>query len=253
MKRALIVGANYKGDLKLEGCVNDAMSMKEFLEGRGWNQILVLTDSKDSVAKPTLSNLKKGIDWLYSESKVSDFGKGAYKKVDKAHQYFFSYSGHGSQRKDKNGDEEDGQDELLLLCDDKEFVDDDLNTLLTQRLTPDDSLFVLIDACQSQSSMDLKYQTDEDGNIKVVNKKAKQTECDTVLLAGSKDSESSFDVSIDNKPCGALTYCFKEVMSVNSRIDSSNLLKEVRKMIKKYSNQTPYVTLGRKKDVSLSF
>jgi hypothetical protein len=43
---------------------------------------------------------------------------------------FFSYSGHGSQVVDKNGDETDSRDEVILPLDFNVITDDELNTII---------------------------------------------------------------------------------------------------------------------------
>lgn len=64
---------------------------------------------------------------------------------------WFSFSGHGSQIKDYNGDEADGMDETILPVDYKtagHIVDDDLYAIV-RRITRGARLTVLLDACHS--------------------------------------------------------------------------------------------------------
>ena len=62
MKRALLVGINYRGTKsELSGCINDVENVKKYLLKRGYSEenIVVLTD--DTPVKPTKSNILKCI------------------------------------------------------------------------------------------------------------------------------------------------------------------------------------------------
>jgi hypothetical protein len=61
--------------------------------------------------------------------------------------FFLSYSGHGSQVPDKNGDEKDGWDETWVLYD-RQLVDDELYSLWSQ-FAPGVRILVLSDSCHS--------------------------------------------------------------------------------------------------------
>ena len=70
----------------------------------------------------------------------------------------FGYSGHGSNISDKNNDETDGRDELIIPLDLKQIVDDELKQLIQTYLKKDVTLFALFDSCFSGTMLDLKYQ-----------------------------------------------------------------------------------------------
>ena len=77
----------------------------------------------------------------------------------------FHFSGHGSQKKDYAGDEEDGLDETILPTDYKtagQIVDNDLNTMLIRPLAPGVTLHAVVDACHSGTVMDLAYTSSRD-------------------------------------------------------------------------------------------
>ncbi|KAJ1523079.1 Ca(2+)-dependent cysteine protease, partial [Nowakowskiella sp. JEL0078] len=104
-KKALFVGINYFGsDSELKGCINDVKNVKAFIISRyGFrddpNLMLTLTDDQQPWQfKPTRANIIAGINWLVQGVRPGD-------------SLFFHFSGHGSQQKDMDGDEDDGYDE----------------------------------------------------------------------------------------------------------------------------------------------
>lgn len=64
---------------------------------------------------------------------------------------WFSFSGHGVQLQDQDGDEFDGMDEALLGSDMVNIVDDDILAIL-EKIPPGARLTGLIDACHSGTS-----------------------------------------------------------------------------------------------------
>jgi hypothetical protein len=61
--------------------------------------------------------------------------------------FFLTYSGHGGQVKDTNGDETDGMDETWV-CYDRQFIDDELYDLWS-KFKPGVRIVVLSDSCHS--------------------------------------------------------------------------------------------------------
>jgi hypothetical protein len=103
-KRAVLVGINYVGQRgELRGCHNDVVSMKRFIEKRGFSDMRVLMDDS-SHEQPTGKNILAAIDWLTEGASKGD-------------SLFLHYSGHGGYVKDDNGDEADGMDETIVPVD----------------------------------------------------------------------------------------------------------------------------------------
>lgn len=70
----------------------------------------------------------------------------------------FYYAGHGSQSRDKNGDEQDGMDETFVLHDSrseglKDFTDDEFDHLLTRLHKNTQQITVFLDSCNSGTAM----------------------------------------------------------------------------------------------------
>lgn len=68
---------------------------------------------------------------------------------------FISYSGHGSNIVDNNGDERDERDEVLFTGDLKIISDDELNTIFKQ-VKSGVNVYCVFDCCNSGSIIDLK-------------------------------------------------------------------------------------------------
>jgi len=73
-------------------------------------------------------------------------------------QAWISYSGHGSQVKDRSGDEADGLDEVIVPCDYEHagfITDDALKRMI--RFGRGSSLMLFMDCCHSGTMLDLPY------------------------------------------------------------------------------------------------
>ena len=81
--------------------------------------------------------------------------------IDRAHandEVVIYYAGHGSQTKDKNGDEQDGWDETLVFHNArtngiKDFIDDELDSLLTKLHDKTQHITFFLDSCNSGTAM----------------------------------------------------------------------------------------------------
>lgn len=263
-KRAFLIGINYKGTpSELGGCINDVLAVKELLiVNFGYNEDNILLLSDDTLIKPTASNILEGWRWLISKSPAKDFNK-----VDKyillsdedRVNFFFHYSGHGSQVRDINKDETDGKDETICPLDFDTagmITDDIIRENLAIKIPSGSKLFALIDACHSESSFDLLW-TVKSGlfgsfNLSKVGKYS-PTIGDVSMLSGCQDFDTSADIQVEGKGQGALTYAFLQVLKKNNyNITYDKLLSEIRSYIRKkrLSNQVPCLSFG--KSVKLS-
>jgi metacaspase-1 len=144
-RRALCIGINRFRDRDappLNGCVNDARNIAELLHGAyGFRSgdIRVLLD-----AQATRAAFLDGLDWLVSGARAGD------------HLVLFT-SSHGSHIPDLDGDEDDGEDEVLIAHDhDWErsvLIDDEIAQHIV-RLPAGASLVSLWDTCHSGTMND---------------------------------------------------------------------------------------------------
>jgi hypothetical protein len=149
-RKAVTIGINYFGQSgELRGCINDSHCMIHLLKTRfGFNDrdILALADDRqDPVLVPSRQNILNAIQWLMSDLQPGD-------------SLFFHYSGHGSQSRNRTGDE--AMDSTLCPVDYKSagmIIDDELSARLINPLPPGVKMHVVIDACHSGTVLDLPW------------------------------------------------------------------------------------------------
>lgn len=138
-KKALVVGIDkYKNpSWNLEGCTMDAAVMSGMLQDHfnfPCDYVRVLMDER-----ATKAAMLERLDWLVRDAKAGDI-------------LVFFYAGHGSQVRDRDGDElEDAMDEILCPHDlnwDDPLTDDILSTYF-KRVPPGANLTVIFDCCHS--------------------------------------------------------------------------------------------------------
>eukprot|EP00994_Dinema_validum_P007182 NODE_574_length_1536_cov_108.625420_g419_i0.p1 GENE.NODE_574_length_1536_cov_108.625420_g419_i0~~NODE_574_length_1536_cov_108.625420_g419_i0.p1 ORF type:complete len:440 (+),score=96.12 NODE_574_length_1536_cov_108.625420_g419_i0:54-1373(+) len=157
-KRALMVGINYKGQAgELAGCVNDVLTMQQWIKSKGYNDIRVMVDDpRVSAEMPTYQNILTGFQWLVQGAAPGD-------------SLFLHYSGHGGQMRDDNGDEHDGQDETVVPVDYKtagQMRDDVVHNALVVPLPEGVQLTVIMDCCHSGTILDLPHKFEANaGNL----------------------------------------------------------------------------------------
>jgi hypothetical protein len=138
--RAVLVGINkYKmANSDLSGCVNDVTNVRDSLIkffGFKIDDIRVITDER-----ATKKAIMERLTWLVKGAKARD-------------RLLFHFSGHGSQVRDRDGDElKDKMDEILcphdMDWDGTYIVDDELRKLFAG-LPKGCALEVLLDSCHS--------------------------------------------------------------------------------------------------------
>ena len=219
-KKALLIGINYTGTSnELYGCINDVNSIKERITKQGFNNINVITDL--TTKKATRINILEGFKNLLMNCQAGDL-------------LFFVYSGHGSYAIDRNGDEKDGRDELIVSCDLQGVLDDELKTLIQTYLKADVTLFALFDSCFSGSVLDLKYQFMDSLNYENFTENSKQLETlgNIFMISGCTDNQTSADAVFEGKANGAMTWSLLESLKQKPNINWRELVVNMRDLLK---------------------
>jgi len=222
IKKALLVGINkYVPELgaDLQGCVNDVNNMYALLTntfGFKPDNIRVLIDER-----ATRQGIIDRLKWLLDKAMAGD-------------ELVFHYSGHGSQIRDRNGDELDDQlDEILCPHDmdwDNPLTDDILAEILKQ--LPKGVYFTMIcDSCHSGTMtknfgnpgcrlqlprfivppFDIQCRTTgRHLNVNKIGMKGRGSDQNHILISGCRDNQTSADANIDGKYQGAFTWAFTE-------------------------------------------
>ena len=121
--------------------------------------VILTDDAQDPTGQPTRHNILRAMQWLVDGAEPND-------------SLFFHYSGHGGSTQDKNGDEEDGNDEVIYPIDYKEaghILDDEMHTILVNPLKSGVRLTCIFDSCHSGSALDLPYMYSTSGVVKEPN------------------------------------------------------------------------------------
>jgi hypothetical protein len=214
-KRSLCVGINGYSGLPghgLNGCLNDARNLGNVLGAvYGFDQVKTLLD-----AKASRQGILDGLDWL------CDCAQPGAELV-------FSFSGHGTQKADLDGDEPDRLDECLCpsdLCDsnwDRALITDDELSARFLRLPRGVHLTVIADCCHSGTiTRELERHKSRFLSPRLhgrmafgrnLRRLAQVPAAPWVCLSGCKDTETSADAFIDERYAGALTYSLLRVIA----------------------------------------
>ncbi|PMD55154.1 peptidase C14 [Hyaloscypha bicolor E] len=155
-RKALIIGINYFGSShQLNGCVNDAKNIRNFLvQDRGFSpaphDMVFLTDEAPNQGTPffpTGANIMAALHWLATGNSPGD-------------SVWLSYSGHGGQVKDPDGDRESGLDDTICPVDFEsqgQIDSDTLHKVIVSPMIKGARLTVLFDCCHSGSAIELPY------------------------------------------------------------------------------------------------
>lgn len=201
-KYGLMIGINYINcdeSMRLQGCINDILFMKDMLfkkyNYKNKNVTLLRDDSDDFRYKPTGNNILYNLRNIVLKANPND-------------EIWIHYSGHGSFIKDTDGDELDGNDEVLIPSDFEEngvITDDILLSILELSKCP---IMITMDCCHSGSICDLTYsfhyQSDKTFSRKVERKKHIRNQ-NIFMLSGCRDNQTSADVGINDHYEGAFT------------------------------------------------
>jgi hypothetical protein len=219
MKRSLHVGINEFTGLpgsNLQGCVNDAHDMADALSHvYGFNQVKILLN-----ADASRRGILDGLDWLICGAQPGD-------------ELVCTFSCHGTQIDDKNGDEPDRLDEALCPADlnyknwDSTLIVDDELAQYFSVLPEGVNLSVIADACHSGSVMRdvfrrprflpprlrcapaLGPRPRRIGSCVIAETQRH------VLLSGCRDTETSADAYIDGRYNGACTWALLQAIAEN--------------------------------------
>ncbi|MEU5806320.1 caspase family protein [Streptomyces sp. NPDC047718] len=135
--------AKYNGwDGQLTACENDARDMAELARAAGFQDTVLLTE------QGTVGNI------------TTELRKAA-RKLQDGDILLFTYSGHGGQMPDTEGDEPDELDETLVFYD-REFLDDELKREF-RRFSPGVRIFSLLDCCHSGTATEVPGAGDGNG------------------------------------------------------------------------------------------
>jgi len=209
VKRALLIGINYNSlpDLKLNGCINDAILMRNMLiDAYGYeksNITVMRDDGLSDYPLPNRSNIINSLEGLCALTTASD-------------ELWFHFSGHGTYRRDTNNDEVDGYDEVIVPLDyatNGTIVDEHLKSILE---TAAGTVIITQDCCNSGTGWDLPYRftTDASNRVVLYRESDAMNNSNIYMFSGSRDDQLAADTyNIDTvRSIGAFTTAFVDCL-----------------------------------------
>lgn len=236
-KKALLIGINYNGtSSQLNGCINDINNISSILTEKyafSSGSIIKITD--ETTQKPTRDVILASFAQFLASGVEGDL-------------LFFSFSGHGSYTLDRNNDETNGNDEMIISSDLKGIVDDELKALIQTNLKKNVTLFALFDSCFSGTVLDLKYQYLDSlaNDASTVNNNETETIGNVIMISGCNDAQTSADAYVDKKYQGAMTWAFISVITtLTTKPSWRDLLVNMRDKLKTSQfTQLPQLSSG---------
>ena len=224
MKKALLIGINYYSvpGNTLNGCINDIKNMSTILTskfGYDASNVTMLRDDATTLSMmPTKANMLAQLNELMAAS-------ANYSEI------WIHYSGHGSQVIDRNGDEKDGLDEVIVPVDFRKngfITDDTLRDILSKSKC---RTFILLDSCHSGTGCNLEWSFEYTGNgfVRTQNNRATISNTQIFMISGCKDSQTSADIydTTDKQYEGAFTDMFLKALQQNNyNVSLSKLYKD---------------------------
>lgn len=141
VKRALLIGVNYKGlNCELRGCKNDSEDIYDVLvQHLGYSAENTTLMTEDELVPPSLKPIRQNIINALNRE-IEQLGQGDH--------FLFSYSGHGSQLRCKEGTyEPQNMDSTMVPLDyvtNGEITDQELRQIFSKAPTGS-TIFVLAD------------------------------------------------------------------------------------------------------------
>lgn len=252
----LLIGCEYvtyekKGAMKrLPGCHMDIrMAQKMLMEHYGYNteDFIIVSDETLQTLQPTRDVILKQLDDLVERCK----------RHSSITQVVLYYSGHGTQTKDINGDEEDGMDECIVPCDFMEhgLIEDDIFfDRVWSKLPLSVKVTCVFDCCNSGTIFDLPFLYDGKKlckNPKITSKKLSTPLPLIVTLSGCRDPQTSasaynLEKNIDWE--GAMSYALREILKRHNYTPTpiTTLIDEMRTLLSQLKfSQVPQLGISR--------
>ena len=237
-KQACLIGINYENSqYKLNGCVNDVYKLRQLLISQyGYNSADIRLVINQAASRDAI---------------LREFTRLVANAVE-GDTICFTFSGHGFHTNDQNGDEKDGQDELIVSADMRAVRDDELKAILQKHLKAGVKLFTLFDNCHSGTILDLRYQYLKNAQPSlVVHDKCQETKGQVVCLSGCADNQVSMDAYLNNQYNGAMTWALVDLLSKEKGLSWGECVKKVReKLASRQFKQLPQLTSGVQFDIA---
>ena len=140
------------------------------------------------------------------------------------------YVGHGTNVRDKNGDENDGYDEAMVF--DDAFVVDDVLIKTLLKYKNDESILTLVtDACHSGSIWDLQSQVE-----------GRTLPPNIISISAATDKQTAKQTVKEQLEQGMFTYFMKRAVKANPDATPLDLRKEMKPQLQRYQQNVTIAT-----------
>jgi hypothetical protein len=189
---AILVGINYVNDSRnrLLTCFRDIEGIAQWLlSTRAWHasNLYVLTDvtSPSSVLDSSITRRRPTIGELTRVwHEVQERAKRQPTEI------VWMYSGHGTHKPNTDDSELDGQDEYLVMTDGL-IRDDDVYSKFIRPLPSTCSVLAVMDACHSQTIVDLPFSYNRLSDSMTQESKYLDTNPRMICISGCRDEQTS--------------------------------------------------------------
>lgn len=239
---AICIGINYSNTANaLTKCIEDAYKMKNIAISKGYT-VKMLVDEPGQLY-PTKANILAQLDAI----------------PDTTTKLFISYSGHGTQTIDTNGEENDYKDEVVVcLPPDNVFsavrdylVDDEIAQIFKMKFSNRDmDIFLFFDCCHSGTMSDLRYEYRQGAAAPVIADTGLTTNSSflprILSISASQDDQVASEVSTG----GVFTTAFKTAVQSYPKLTIDNLLTVMNSSNITQYGQRPKLTVSTIVDVT---
>lgn len=253
MKRALLIGIEYKGDPNnmLNGCIDDIINMRNMLIDAyeyDMNSIVMLRDDlNDSSKLPTAINIMKQLENIVAQSSSPD------------DEIWIHYSGHGSQIVDKRHLKSSGLTEVIVPLDFKSagFITDFQLLTVIQKIKC--TAILMFDCCHSGTMCDLPWAFEYTSPSTYIRTKVDNIVIENphiYMFSGCKDEQTSADTysALLKESVGAFTFILLECLrKCNHHMEIFHLYREVCITLGQYGFSQRPVFSSSSKDAQYVF
>jgi hypothetical protein len=223
--KALLIGINYRGDNRLDGTLDDIISVYQFLTQKSTKSpCFNVSNVKLSLEKsqnannvfPTKENIKKSIEWL-----GKDIGTGD--------SVYIHYSGHGERKVSMD------------LVKGETVSNQELSSWIQTYIPSSVYVVAVFDSCHSENAIQLNGDRD------------------WMLISAAAHKKKATDGVYNEINSGLLTFTLLQVLSVTYGLNYTiqEVFKAVREIIESQQTKTdfqdPKITLGGFKTVNNIF
>lgn len=140
------------------------------------------------------------------------------------------YTGHGSQIRDKSGDEEDGYDEVILF-DDGYVIDDELANYIV-KYAHGQRIVLLTDCCHSGSIWD----------IQSILARKEAVSPNIISISAAMDNQTSKQTKINSKDQGIFTFYFWRTIESNPKISTVDMKANIDPILQRFNQKIDFAS-----------